>query len=447
MASGDFAPAACLPFSGSQQAPGLLLSTHLPRPPEQEDWPPDDPPDEPGGPSSSTDRPHPLSATHLSHLHANAGPAANGGGGGRADHEHGLDELMDVLSIASAAPAAPVAAPAAAPSNGSATPPLVTPTAGAAAGAPSSPFGAFSSIFAARGPSQAPGSSSPLALGPRLPSHLASSGAAAPSPYGRLSPLVAATPNLGLYPLNSLPASPAAVSPVGGGRARIATSTTDSTATTTFTTSTATTIPATATSPITAVATASVDADGDGDDPPLRSRRAPLPGFAHLAPAPAARAPVAATPPPATPPLAAPAAPSAAPAPRAPERGAEDNRKPADFWRAMEELPPTAIRLPPVPPSISVPEAVYAVARQMHRMMVADGAAAAGDGPVVYASQVHVGDWALVAPLLEEEARDAAGRRAVVMRAGWVKDLVIDDKYQPEGEGAGVGEEGGKGRC
>ncbi|KIZ02716.1 hypothetical protein MNEG_5240 [Monoraphidium neglectum] len=55
-----------------------------------------------------------------------------------------------------------------------------------------------------------------------------------------------------------------------------------------------------------------------------------------------------------------------------------------------------------------------------------------GDGPVVYASAVHAGDWALVVPLLAEEARDEAGRAAVVMREGWVKDVVADEPYQPK---------------
>lgn len=56
-----------------------------------------------------------------------------------------------------------------------------------------------------------------------------------------------------------------------------------------------------------------------------------------------------------------------------------------------------------------------------------------GDGPVVYASAVHAGDWALVAPLLEEAAVDNSGLSAVVMREGWVKDVVAHDPYQPKG--------------
>jgi hypothetical protein len=56
-----------------------------------------------------------------------------------------------------------------------------------------------------------------------------------------------------------------------------------------------------------------------------------------------------------------------------------------------------------------------------------------GEGPVVYRSAVRAGDWALVAPMLEEEAWDAAGRRARVMREGWVKDVLVDEPYQPDG--------------
>ena len=52
---------------------------------------------------------------------------------------------------------------------------------------------------------------------------------------------------------------------------------------------------------------------------------------------------------------------------------------------------------------------------------------------MVYRSAVRVGDWALVAPMLEEEAWDDAGRRALVMREGWVTDVLLDEAYPPDG--------------
>lgn len=131
-----------------------------------------------------------------------------------------------------------------------------------------------------------------------------------------------------------------------------------------------------------------------------------------------------------------------------------------DFWGAVEDTPvpfevaAAAPRSPAV--AAEVPQSRSVNRSRLGSCAASDGGVAgaddssaasssSGEGPVVYASTVHVGDWALVAPLLEEEAVDEAGRRALVMKEGWVKDVVLDEPYQPKGEGLDrvSGQEGG----
>ncbi|GBF89088.1 hypothetical protein Rsub_01805 [Raphidocelis subcapitata] len=201
-------------------------------------------------------------------------------------------------------------------------------------------------------------------------------------------------------------------------------------------------------------------------------------------PSPASTASGAATPPPPPPPpsarllgaaaCAAPASPAAgraaripiptpvaAPAPSTPTVGGGL----CDFWGSIESPPPAAAAAaaaaglspsplpspagaagPAAPSPLPLPRASptppgspWPAASPTSAAAAAGGPAgsapssSSGECPVLYAGAVRVGDWALVAPFIEEEALDDAGRRALVMREGWVKELLLDDPYQPDG--------------